>query len=117
MRSGKRFETMPLYMLQFAYSPEAWAALVRKPEDRTAAVDAIAKSVGGRLLSLYFHMGEFDGTIILEAPDDAAANAAIMATVASGAIRSSRTTRLYSSKELMETLGKAGKVSYRPPGK
>lgn len=108
---------MPLYMFQFAYSAEAWAALVRKPEDRTAAVDAIAKSVGGRLVALYFHMGEFDGTAILEAPDDASANAGIMATVASGAIRSSRTTRLYSAKDLVEVLGKAGKVSYRPPGK
>ncbi len=108
---------MPLYMLQFSYSPESWAALVRKPEDRTASVDAIMKSVGGRLVSLYFHMGEYDGTAILEAPDDSAANAAIMATVASGSIRSSRTTRLYSSKELVDTLGRAGKVVYRPPGK
>lgn len=114
---AKRKDSMPLYMLQFAYSPESWSALVRKPEDRTAAVDAIAKSVGGRLVSLYFHMGEYDGTAIIEAPDDTSANAAIMATVASGALRSSRTTRLYSSKELLKALGKAGKISYRPPGK
>jgi uncharacterized protein with GYD domain len=107
---------MPMYMLQFAYSAEAWAALVRKPEDRTAAVEAIAQSVGGRLVGLYFHMGEFDGTAILEAPDDAAANAAIMATVASGTLRSSRTTRLYSAKDLVDVLDKAGKVVYRPPG-
>jgi uncharacterized protein with GYD domain len=108
---------MPLYMLQFCYSPEAWSALVRKPEDRSAMVDASLKTVGGRLVSLYFHMGEYDGTAILEAPDDSSANAAIMATVASGAIRSSRTTRLYSSKELVETLGKAAKIGYRAPGK
>jgi uncharacterized protein with GYD domain len=108
---------MPVYMFQFAYSADAWAALVRKPEDRTAAVEAIAKSVGGRLVSLFYHMGDYDGTAILEAPDDVAANAAIMATVASGAIRASRTTRLYSPKELVEILGKAGKTTYRPPGK
>jgi uncharacterized protein with GYD domain len=108
---------MPMYMLQFAYSHEAWSALVRKPEDRTASVEATVKSVGGRLVALYFHMGEFDGTAIVEAPDDTAANAAIMATVASGALRSSRTTRLYSAKELLDALGKAGKVSYRAPGK
>jgi uncharacterized protein with GYD domain len=108
---------MPTYLLQFSYSPEAWAALIRTPEDRTAAVEAIMKSVGGRLISLHFHMGEFDGTAIVEAPDDASANAAIMSTVASGTIRSSRTTRLYSPKEMVETLGKAGKVPYRAPGK
>jgi len=108
---------MPAYMFQFTYSAEAWAALVRKPQDQTAAVDGIAKAVGGHLISLFYHMGDYDGTAIIEAPDDAAANAAVMATVASGAIRSSKTTRLYSSKELVEILGKAGKTPYRAPGK
>jgi uncharacterized protein with GYD domain len=108
---------MPVYMFQFAYSAEAWAALVRKPEDRTAAVEALAKSAGGRLISLFYHMGDYDGTALLEAPDDAAANAAIMASVASGAIRASRTTRLYSPKEMLEILAKAGKMTFRPPGK
>ena len=107
---------MPLYMLQFAYSPESWAALIWKPEDRTAAVDSIAKSVGGRLVALYYHTGVYDRTAILEAPDDTAANAAIIATAASGALRATKTTRLYSSKELVEALGKAAKASYRPPG-
>jgi len=108
---------MPLYMLQFAYSPESWTALVRKPEDRTAAMDSMAKSVGGRLVALYYHMGEYDGTVIIEAPDDLSANSAVMIAVASGAIRSSKTTRLYSPKEVVEALGKASKVSYRAPGK
>ena len=27
---------MPLYMTQFAYTQEAWAALVDNPEDRSA---------------------------------------------------------------------------------
>jgi hypothetical protein len=27
---------MPLYMTQFAYTPEAWAAIVDNPEDRSA---------------------------------------------------------------------------------
>ncbi|MCI4364794.1 MAG: GYD domain-containing protein [Thermoplasmata archaeon] len=108
---------MPMYMLQFAYSMESWTALVKKPEDRTAAIEATARSMGGRLVSLYFHMGEFDGTAIIEAPDDSTANAMILTTVASGALRSSRTTRLYSPKELVDSLSKAGKGSYRPPGK
>ena len=104
-------------MLHFSYSPEAWAALVKKPEDRTAAVEAIGKSVGGRLVSLYYHFGEYDGTAILEAPDDTTMNAAVLAAVASGALKSTRTTRLYSAKDLVEALGKAGKAAYRPPGK
>jgi uncharacterized protein with GYD domain len=108
---------MPHYMLQFGYSAEAWKSLVQKPEDRSSAVESIVKSLGGRLVSLYYHMGEFDGTAILELPDDAAANGAIMAAVASGALRCSKTTRLYSVKEFVDALGKASKTSYRPPGK
>jgi uncharacterized protein with GYD domain len=108
---------MPQYMLHFAYSQEAWAALVKKPEDRTAAIEAIGKALGSRLVSLYYHFGEYDGTAIIEAADDTTANAAVLAVVASGSVRSTKTTRLYTAKELVEALGKAGKVVYRPPGK
>lgn len=104
-------------MLQFSYSPESWAALLRRPEDRTVAIEAFAKSLGGRLVSLHYHFGEYDGTAIVEAPDDATANALVLAMVASGTLRSSRTTRLYSPRDLVEALGKAGKAAYRPPGK
>jgi uncharacterized protein with GYD domain len=91
--------------------------MIRKPEDRTAAVEAITKATGGKLLALYYHFGEYDGTAILEAPDDTAANAVILTVVASGALRSSKTTRLYSAKELADALGRAGKASYQAPGK
>ncbi len=107
---------MPLYMLHFSYSPESWTALIRKPEDRTGAVEAIAKSLGGRLVSLYYHFGEFDGTAIIEAPDDLTANAAVFAVVSSGALRATKTTRLYSAKDFVDSLGKAAKANYRPPG-
>ena len=108
---------MPLYMLQFSYTAESWAALLRKPEDRTSAVESALKSVGGRLVSLYYHFGEYDGTAIVEAPDDTSANAAVLSVVASGALRSTRTTRLYSARDVVDALTKAGKASYRPPGK
>ncbi|MGC2288797.1 MAG: GYD domain-containing protein [Thermoplasmata archaeon] len=108
---------MPQYMLQFAYSQESWAALLKKPEDRTATVEAIAKSLGGRLVALYYHFGEYDGTAILELADDTTANAAVLAVVASGALRSTKTTRLYGAKDVVEALVKAGKAAYRPPGK
>lgn len=37
---------MALYMTQFRYTSEAWAALARNPEDRSAAVSALAESMG-----------------------------------------------------------------------
>jgi uncharacterized protein with GYD domain len=117
LRETPKESSMPLYMLQFAYSQESWAALLKKPEDRTAVVDAVAKSLGGRLVSLFYHFGEYDGTALIEAPDDATANAMILSVVASGSLRSSKTVRLYSSKEVLDALGKAGKAAYKPPGK
>src|SRR4051812_26888589 len=32
---------MPMYMLQFAYTPEAWAGLVKSPENRAEAISAL----------------------------------------------------------------------------
>jgi uncharacterized protein with GYD domain len=103
-------------MLQFSYSHESWAALVHRPQDRTEALDGIAKSLGGRVVALYYHSGEFDGTAIFEAPDDSAANAAVIAVSATGALRATRTARLYTPHEFEQALTLAGKVAYKPPG-
>jgi uncharacterized protein with GYD domain len=51
---------MPLYMIQAAYTPEAWAALTRTPEDRTQVFRTLAERVGARLVSAYFCFGEYD---------------------------------------------------------
>jgi uncharacterized protein with GYD domain len=107
---------MPHYMVEFAYSEQAWQSLIKKPEDRTAAVESFLKSAGGKLVGLYFHSGEFDGMVIFESPDDVTANATVMAVLASGGIRASRTTRLYSAKEAVESFRKASTFAYRPPG-
>lgn len=48
---------MPQYMLQFAYTSEAWGALSRKPVDRTKTVESLAESLGGKLISLHYTMG------------------------------------------------------------
>ncbi len=108
---------MPHYMVQFAYSREAWQALMRKPEDRTSALESLAKQAGGRLVSLYYHFGEFDGMAIFDAPDDASLNATVMAVQATGSVRATRTTRLFSPKEVVDSLTRAGKIVYDQPGK
>ena len=108
---------MPLYMLQFAYSSETWGMMLKNPEDRTSATEATIRQAGGRLVGLYFHAGKYDGFLVAEFPDDASANAAAMVTTASGAMRLLKTTRLYSPKDVVESLGKAAKIQYRPPGR
>jgi hypothetical protein len=45
---------MPLFMAQFAYTPQAWTALIHAPQDRAAASDALLRHFGGRLIGLYY---------------------------------------------------------------
>jgi hypothetical protein len=53
--------TMALYMAQFAYTPEAWTAFTKHPEDRTKAVQSLAQKLGCRFEALYCSLGEYDG--------------------------------------------------------
>ncbi len=107
---------MPLYMTQFAYTPEAWTAMVRNPEDRSTAVRGLAETLGGRLVSFYFSFGEYDGVIISEAPDETTAAAILMAAVTPGHLKTIKTTVLLSAEEGMEAMRKAGAVTYQAPG-
>lgn len=106
---------MPRYMLQFAYTADAWAVLAKNPVDRRAPVGALLEKVGGRLLDLYYHFGEYDGFAIVEAPDDTAANAAVIAATVPGHLKATKTTRLFSVEEAMAAMRKAGALSFQAP--
>ena len=107
---------MPIYMTQFAYTTEAWAALTRSPEDRSQAVGRLMESLGGRLISFYNSFGEYDGVIIFEAPDEGTAAAVVLAAVSPGHIKAIKTTTLLSVENAMEAMRKAGDVTFRRPG-
>ncbi len=107
---------MPLYMTQFAYTPEAWAALVDNPEDRSVPVRQLAESMGGRLIGWYLSFGEYDGVLIFEVPDDASAGAAVMAAARRGHLRATKTTRLFTAEEGIEMMSRAGGTAFRAPG-
>jgi len=100
---------MPLFMAQFAYTPQAWAALIHEPQDRAKASEALLRHFGGRLIGLYYTPGaEYDGFALFEAPDDAAAAAVEIADVAQGHLRSNRLLRVLSAEEMHATLEQAG---------
>ena len=73
-------------------------------------------AVGGKLLGGGFSFGEYDVTILIEAPDDETAAAVPVAVAAGGAIRSSKTTKLLSGEQWVAALRKASDVarSYEP---
>ena len=107
---------MTMYLTRFSYTPETWARMIQKPEDRRDAAKAYIQSVGGKLHGFWYAFGEHDGLTLWEAPDNVSMAAVALALGAGGAIRSMDTTVLVTVEETMAALGKAASVRYRPPG-
>ncbi len=106
---------MPHYLIQAAYTPEAWAAMVKNPQSRAEAVRPIIEGLGGKLLSIYLALGEYDVVGLAEYPDNVSAAAFSMAASAGGALKAVKTTPLMTTEEAVEAMRKAGQAGYRPP--
>jgi uncharacterized protein with GYD domain len=89
--------------------------MIEKPEDRREAARLYIESVGGKLHGFWYAFGEHDGWNLWEAPDNVSMAAVALAIGAGGALSSIETTALLTVEELMEALGKAKSVRYRPP--
>ena len=108
---------MAIYMIQFAYTAEAWATLVKNPQDRSAAAREALQQLGGRLVGFYYCFGEYDGVALTEAPDDSAALAGAIALAAPGHLKAIKTTKLFTVEEAMEAMRKAGSLAFQAPSK
>src|SRR5690606_3270338 len=51
---------MPLYLTRFSYTPETWARLISRPEDRAQAARSYIESVGGKLHGFWYAFGTHD---------------------------------------------------------
>jgi uncharacterized protein with GYD domain len=107
---------MPVYLSRFSYTPETWARLIRKPEDRRKAAQLYIEAVGGKLHGFWYAFGTHDGFTLWEAPDNVSLAAVSLAIAAGGALKSLETTVLLTVEETMGALDKASQVQYRPPG-
>ncbi len=108
---------MALYMIQGAYTAEAWATMTKSPQDRSKPFSELAQKLGGRMISVYYCFGEYDVVALFEAPDDSAALATSMAAITPGHLKAIKTTRLFTVEETMEAMRKAGSVTYPAPSK
>ena len=108
--------SMALYLTRFSYTPETWAKLIEKPEDRRAAATEYIESVGGKLHGFWYAFGEHDGYNLWEAPDTVSMAAAALALAAGGALTSVETTPLLTVEETLAALQKASSIRYRRPG-
>lgn len=106
---------MAHYLLQVAYTPQAWAAMIKNPQDRMQALKPVLDKMGGRVESGYFTFGEYDFVAIFEMPENVDTAAFSMAAAAGGAVRSIKTTPLLTTAEGLDAMRKAAASGYTPP--
>ena len=107
---------MPMYLTRFSYTPETWAMLIARPEDRRKAATAYIESVGGKLHGFWYAFGAYDGINLWEAPDNVSMAAVALAISGGGALSSFETTVLLTVEDTMDALARAQGVGYRAPG-
>jgi uncharacterized protein with GYD domain len=110
-----RTTTMAWYMIQGSYTPEAWAAQIKNPTDRIAAVGQMMAPLGVTFEHYWYSFGDHDFVIIAQGPGHLEASAAVLAAYSGGALTSIKTTPLLTGDEAIAALRKASDVQYRPP--
>jgi uncharacterized protein with GYD domain len=105
---------MPHYLIQAAYTPEGWAALVKTPQNRVEAIRPSIEKLGGKIEGAWFTFGDYDIVVVVQMPDNVSAAGIAMAFAAGGACKSVKTTPLLTVEEGVEAMKKAGKTGYRP---
>ena len=107
---------MPQYLVQAAYTPEAWATLVKNPQDRIKAIAPAIERLGGKVQDGYLAFGEYDIVVVWEFPDNVTAAAFSAAASAGGSVKAFKTTPLMTMADAVKAMKKAGASNYEPPG-
>ena len=107
---------MAHYMIQTAFTPEAWATMLKNPQNRAEQVRPMIEKLGGKLEGYWSCFGDYDTVLIVQAPDNIGAAALSLAAAGGGALRSAKTTPLMTMDETIEALKRAGKAGYKSPG-
>ena len=105
---------MPSYLLQVSYSAEAWAAMIKKPQDRIEAVRESIAKLGGSITGGWLSFGDYDIVAITDMPDNVGAAAFAMAVSAGGGCKNVKTTPLLTIDEAKAAMQKAGTLAYKP---
>ena len=105
---------MPKYLVQGRYTTQGVKGLLKEGgSKRRAAVEELAKSLGGKVEAFYYAFGDADVFVIIDGPDNATAAASSLAVNASGLV-CLKTTPLLTAEEMDQAVKKG--VKYRPPG-
>ena len=105
---------MALFMIQATYTAEAWATLLKSPQDRRTAIAGLIEKAGGRMVDLYYTFGENDIVFIFEAPDAMAAASVSIAGNVAGHIKAIRTIQLLMVQDSLELMRRAAALGPAP---
>jgi uncharacterized protein with GYD domain len=105
---------MPHYLIQAAYTPEAWQALVKNPHSRIEAIRPAIERMGGKLVGGWAAFGDYDAILVAELPTSVDAAAIAIAAAAGGSCKAVKTTPLLTAEETVEAIKKASNTGYRP---
>jgi len=107
---------MPQFLIQFSYASRAKKALIEQPDvDHAAQASKMVGSLGGTVLGYWYAFGEFDGMVLIEAPDSSTVAAVAIAIGGTGEVSRLETTVLLTTEEAREAAGKAGAATHLPP--
>jgi uncharacterized protein with GYD domain len=98
---------MGRYAFDFSYTDTSWAKLIANPSDRSEAVAATVRDLGGQFQAMYYSFGEHDGVVIGDFDDPADAAAFSIALTPTGALASLRTQQLIPAAYMPAVLAKA----------
>ena len=96
---------MVTYVIQVKFSQQGIKDIAHTTK-RAAIFKDEAKKLGVKVKDIYWTLGDHDGLLILEAPDDKAATAAVLHLGAMGNVHTS-TCRAYTAAEMDEIVAKA----------
>src|SRR2546429_2801290 len=115
--SNRKELNMAYYLFQAAYTSEAWATLLKKPQNRFEVVRAAIEKLGGSLEGGWFAFGEYDLVLIAQFPDNSKSAAFALATAAGGALENAQNTPPVTFDEGLQTMKHTPETRYWPPEK
>ena len=98
---------MATYISNLKFTEQGTKALAQTTK-RAAAFKATVKKMGGKLVNAYWTLGEYDGVLVFEAPDDETATALMLQLSQAGNVKTN-TIRAFAASEFDKILAMGGK--------
>ncbi len=102
---------MAIVVTQGRFTPGYIKGGLARPEDRQAAIGRLCEQAGGKLLSLYFMLGQYDFIVISEMPDAQAASVLSLVAAGGGGIEGAVTTQAFTTAEAKSLFERAGRLA------